>query len=55
MWQVFVIFALVVAWIYYRSIWRGKKKGVHGRDLLKARLKERRAARMDGAESWDER
>lgn len=55
MWQALIIFALVVAWIYYRSLWRGKRRGLHGRDLLKSRLKERRAARLEGAESWDDR
>ncbi len=55
MWQVVLIFVLVVAWIYYRSVLRGKRKDLHGRDLLKARFKERRVERLEGAETWEER
>lgn len=55
MWQVVLIFILVVAWIYYRSVFRGKRRNLHGRDLLKARFKQRRIERLEGAETWEER
>ncbi len=55
MWQVLLIFILVIAWIYYRSVYRGLRKGLHGRDLLKTRMKQRRMARLEGAATWEQR
>ncbi len=51
-----LLIVLVIGWLYYRmnrSLRRRQSR--HGRHLWRESLRERRAERMQGAESWDER
>ncbi|MFH1144753.1 MAG: hypothetical protein V1774_09445 [Candidatus Eisenbacteria bacterium] len=52
-----LVFLLALAFLYYRFLrgTRGPKRRIHGRDLWRERMDERRGRRMEGAESWDER